>query len=222
MAFIKHVGKHNNRKVVILYRQVPGEDHMALCVYTDTLPSNFHDSIMNVLESNEGQSNESFAEVLFRNLLPDGRAILPALHQEGFIKKVQANQIIVTPTAKSSVRLDELNDILNGMATGEEATAKMKELDDNAGLVDPTTKRQKVTESTVNTSTNIDPLSDAGIAKDLFTQSERMIAEAEGLLAESARLREEAYNLDPSLNPKKANAKKKSAPKKRVATKAKA
>jgi hypothetical protein len=30
MAFMKHVGKHGDRKVCILFRQVPGEDHMCL------------------------------------------------------------------------------------------------------------------------------------------------------------------------------------------------
>ena len=27
---IKHVGKHNNQKIVILFRKVPDEGHMAL------------------------------------------------------------------------------------------------------------------------------------------------------------------------------------------------
>jgi hypothetical protein len=216
MAFLKHVGKHNNRKVVILYREVPSEEHMALLVYTDNLPSNFHDSIMNCLESNEGQSAESFSDVLFRNLLPDGRAILPALHKEGYIKKAQTNQIILTPNAKSSIRLDELNNILNGMATGKEAVQKMKEIDDNAGLVDPTAKKDKNTSDVASNT-----LSNENIANDLLAQSEKMISEANVLLAEGARLKEEAYNLNPSLKPKRA-ATKKAAPKKRVAVKAKA
>jgi len=49
-----------------------------------------------------------------------------------------------------------------------------------------------------------------------------MLAEAEGLLAEGARLREEAYNMDPTLRPKKTRSttKKKAVAKKNVATKA--
>jgi hypothetical protein len=219
MAFIKHVGKHNNRKIVILYREVPGEEHMALIAYTDTLPSSFHDSIMNNLESNEGQTAESLSDVLFRNLLPDGRSILQTMHKEGFIKKVQTNQIIVTPTSKNNIRLDELNNILNGMATGKEATEKMKELDDNAGLVNPRDKKTTVNNDPTNN--NVDTLSDESIASDLLKQSQKMAAEAEGLLAESKRLEAEAYNLNPALKPKRA-ATKKAAPKKRVAVKAKA
>jgi len=212
--FLKHIGKHNNRKVVVVYRKVPGEDHMALVSYTDNLPSNFHDSIMENLESPAGQAAEELADILFRNLLPDGRSILQAMHAEGFIKKVQTNQVILTPTAKSSARLDEINQILDDMATGEDAAKKMKDLDDNAGLVDP----NAVKNADVAVA---DPMSDAGIAHDLLAQSQKMAAEAEGLLAESKRLEAEAYNLNPALKPKRA-ATKKAAPKKRVAVKAKA
>jgi hypothetical protein len=212
--FLKHIGKHNNRKVVVVYRKVPGEDHMALVTYTDNLPSNFHDSIMENLESPAGQAAEELADILFRNLLPDGRSILQAMHAEGFIKKVQTNQVILTPTAKSSARLDEINQILDDMATGKDAAKKMKDLDDNAGLVDPTAvKNADVVVA--------DPMSDSSIAHDLLTQSQKMAAEAEGLLAESRRLEAEAYALDPALKPKRATTKK-AAPKKRVAVKAKA
>jgi hypothetical protein len=45
MAFMKHVGKHGDRKVCILFRQVPGEDHMALIIYPEVLPAHWQDSI---------------------------------------------------------------------------------------------------------------------------------------------------------------------------------
>jgi hypothetical protein len=35
---IKHVGKHNQKRVAIVYRTVPDEDHMALVVYSESLP----------------------------------------------------------------------------------------------------------------------------------------------------------------------------------------
>ena len=46
---IKHIGKHNNRKIVVVFRKVPGEDHLALVVYTDLIPTQIHDDIMKVL-----------------------------------------------------------------------------------------------------------------------------------------------------------------------------
>ena len=47
MAFVKHIGKHGDRKVAVVYRKVPGEDHMCLVTYTEVIPSHFHDSVIN-------------------------------------------------------------------------------------------------------------------------------------------------------------------------------
>ena len=55
---IKHVGKHNNKRIVVLWRQVPNEDHMALVAYSDTLPRMIHDELMRVLESPVGQNSK--------------------------------------------------------------------------------------------------------------------------------------------------------------------
>jgi len=99
---LKHIGRHGDRKVALLFREVPGEDHMCLVVYPDTLPTHIHNSIMSTLESPAGQAATNLSEVLHRNLLPDGRPQLEALHREGMIKKVPTNQVIVTPTAQSS------------------------------------------------------------------------------------------------------------------------
>ena len=49
MSFLKHVGIHQDRKVAILYRQVPNEDHMCLVIYPQVLPAPWHDAIMRVL-----------------------------------------------------------------------------------------------------------------------------------------------------------------------------
>ena len=212
MAFIKHIGKQGDRKVAIVYRQVPGEDHMCLVVYPDTLPKAFHDTVMKVIESAPGQEAQDLSDPLFRNLLPDGRPILQTLHQEGMIKKVPTNQIVVTPNASSHVRLDELNTILNGMETGDEATQKMAELDSNAGLIDPTTPAP-VTEAVT------EALDDATLAKQRIAQASTMEAEANAMIAESKRLAEEAYQLDPSLRPKKPARKKAAAKKKAPAAK---
>lgn len=139
-TMIKHVGKHNDKKVVILYRTVPGEEHMCLVAYSDLLPSHIHDSVMQVLQSNVGQSEKTFADALFRNMTKDGRNILETLHREGYIKKVQTSQVLVTPTSSSSVRLDEMNRILQEMEKGEEASKKLEDLDKNAGMKVPSKK----------------------------------------------------------------------------------
>ena len=126
---IKHVGRHNNRKVVILFKKVPGEDHMCLLVYSDQMPQLIHDQVMRTLESEVGQQAKDFADALFRQVMADGRNCLETIHKEGYMKKVPTNQVIVTPNAQSSVRLDELNNILDEMDKGEAAVKKMAELD---------------------------------------------------------------------------------------------
>jgi hypothetical protein len=130
---IKHVGKHNNKKIVLLWRKVPNEAHMALLCYSDTLPRLIHDELMRALESPIGQNAKDFSDVLFRTTMADGRNALEVLHREGFIKKVPTSQVLITPTAKSSVRLDELNNILDEMESGTEAMKRLADIDKNTG-----------------------------------------------------------------------------------------
>ena len=49
MNFVKHVGKHNNKKVVVLWNQIPGVEDMCLVTYTETLPRQYHDDLITVL-----------------------------------------------------------------------------------------------------------------------------------------------------------------------------
>ena len=118
---LKHIGKHGDRKVAIVFREVPGEEHMALVVYPDVMPVQIHDSIMKVIESPIGQQAENLGDALFRSLLSDGRAMLQTLHAEGMIKKVQAKQVTVTANASSHVNLDEMNGIIRKMKMGKDA-----------------------------------------------------------------------------------------------------
>ena len=223
MSFIKHIGKHADRKVAIIYRVVPGEEHMALVCYPDTLPKAFHNGIMSVIESDPGQQAENLADALHRNLLSDGRQILETLHREGMIKKVRTKDIVVTPNATSHVHLDELNKIMDGIGAGDEAAKKMADLDKNTGLVDPSANRapMEVVEETVDAGDTVDysDMSDTGIAKQRMQQSKNLVAEAKALNAEAKRLKEEAYDLDATLRPK--TRKKAPVPKKKAIAKKK-
>ena len=209
---LKHIGRHGDKKVVVLYRQVPGEDHMTLVVYSDLLPRIYHDAVMTCLESPVGQQAESFADALFRNMMPDGVNSLEALHKNGLIKKVPTNQVIMTPTPANSVRLDELNDILNEMKKGEEAIKRLAEMDKNAGL--STKKRRAEPEEVgVPPSSRTKPaevapsslegvLSDSDLAKSRLAQAEMMKKNAASMLAEAERLTQEAQALDPTVSTK--------------------
>jgi len=209
MAFIKHVGKHGDRKVCILFRQVPGEDHMALIIYPETLPAHWQQAVQSVLESEVAQQAEELADALHRNFLPDGRPILETLHQERMIKKVRTGDIIVTPNANSNIRLDELNKMLNEMKLGEEAIKKMAENDASRGMVPPEVKRKAEAEFKAKQAqtTPAAPfqapaqgaLSDRDLAANMLAQAKKMEMEAKQLIAEAGRMKKDAQRMDPNV-----------------------
>lgn len=211
---MKHVGKHNGKKVVILFREVPGEEHMCLVAYSELLPRLIHDELMKAVESDAGQQSNEISEVLNRSYMADGTIILQALHRNGFIKKAPCNQVLVTPNAQSSVRLDELNEILNEMKKGEDAVQRLKEIDENRGITGkakkseprevgvPSNSRSIPAEGNVSAEQYLgEVLSDADLAAQRLTQAADMKKQAAGLLAEAARLEEEASRLNTTIKP---------------------
>jgi hypothetical protein len=217
MAFMKHVGKHGDRKVCILFRQVPGEDHMALVIYPETLQAHWQQSIQTVVESDIAQQAEELADALHRNFLPDGRAILETLHQERMIKKVRTSDIIVTPTAQSNIRLDELNKMLNEMKLGDAAIKKMAQNDASRGMVAPDVKRRAEAEYKASQTQAQQPaarfqappdaaLSDRDIAANMVFQAKKMEIEAKAMIAEASRMKKDAQRMDPNVVAKQAPA----------------
>jgi hypothetical protein len=195
---------------------------------------------MKQLESPIGQNAKDFSDVLFRTIMADGRNALEVMHREGFIKKAPTSQILITPTSKSSVRLDELNKILDEMDQGEEAIKRLADIDKDAGF----TGKKKVREgrevgmppnnqSVSRTNLDVDSttsaaaylkgavsdgvLSDADIAAQRLSQAITMQKQAEQLLAEAKRLTEEAQQLSPVKNVKTPRTKKAPAAKKQTA-----
>lgn len=213
---LKHVGKHNQHRAVIVYREIPGEEHMALIVYGETLPRNVHDDLMKALESQQAQAEKDLYGVLYRTLGVDGVNILQTLHSNGWLKKVPCNQVIVTPNTSSSIRLDELNKLLKELEQGDEARKRMEDLDSQRGM--GTGAKKKPVEQEVGVPPNTRAgevqvpeagiLSDADLAAQRLTQAENMKRQAEQLLAEAKRLETEAKELTPTKNVKTTRAKK--------------
>jgi len=209
---LKHIGRHGDRKVAILFREVPNEEHMCLVIYPDTLPTHIHNSIMSTLESAPGQAATQLSEVLHRNLLPDGRGQLEALHKEGMIKKVPTAQIIVTPTSQSSVKLDEMNKIIREMESGDAALKRLQDIDKNTGFVDPAQKRKAEAEykrsqerSTVTPpvaplmASSNGALDDKTLAHNMLAQAKRMEVEAKSMISEAARMKKDAQRMYPGV-----------------------
>lgn len=186
-------------------------DHMCLVIYPEILPAHWHDAIMRVLESDVGQQAEEFADALHRNFLPDGRNILETLHREGMMKKANTEQVIMTPNTNSTIRLDELNKMLNEMKMGEEAVRRMAEIDKNRGLVDAPTKRAAEQAFKESRGAQTPPmpqaragadsfLNDHDLANNMLAQAQRMEADAKGLLSEAARMKKDAERMYPGVN----------------------
>ena len=195
MKLIKHVGRHNSKKAVILWREIPDTADMCLLVYTEKLPRTYHDDLIRVLESPEGQNAKELNEVCHRTLMNDGRNLLTVLHREGWIKKAPTNQVIITPTPQSNVRLDELNTLLRKMGDGADATRRMAEIDSQAGVKDPNKKPAKVAEIPDVSVYADGVVTDGELAKQRVAQANKMRAEAKGLIAEAKRLETEAKTL---------------------------
>lgn len=202
MSFLRHVGKIGDRKVAILFREVPGEPHMALVAYTETLNQHIHDPMMACIEGQIGQSTENLADALNRTYTKDGKIILQVLHAEGMIKRIQTEQVMVTPNPTTKIKLSELNKILDEMQQGEKAVERLRELDASRGLQDPADVARRLRgdkTDVVDTQRGLQAqdgaLGDSFLANNLLQQAQRMAAEAKGLLAESARLEKEANEM---------------------------
>jgi hypothetical protein len=169
---------------------------------------------MKALESPIGQNAKEFSDVLFRTTMADGQNCLEALHRAGLIKKVPTSQVLITPTNSSSVRLDELNGILDEMSKGEEAIAKLAEIDADRGMTGkrrpaelkevgqpPNSRARAQVEGTMSAGefvSTADVLDDSTLATQRLAQATKMKAEAQSLLVEAARLEQEAAQLIPT------------------------
>lgn len=114
MVDLKHVGriKKTGRKCLVAYRTLPGDAYSCLVIPTENLEESQHDSLIQLVESSAAQSAFELHEVLARAKFPDGSTMLPSLHVGGRLVKISTSEIEMTPNFQSSIRLDELNQLI--------------------------------------------------------------------------------------------------------------
>lgn len=190
---LKHVGRmvKNKRKVVVAYRVVPGDADSCIVVTTENLMAEEHDALMKAVESDAGQTAYEFAELMARTRLPDGRNMLVGFHTTGKMIKMATNEIEMTPDSKTSIRLDELNQLV--------ATQKGVSVEDLA--IQPNNQSAPATsvETPQVEEAAVEPLQ---AATDGVLTDEQLAAQyrsqADALYKEAKRLREQAEELAPT------------------------
>ena len=180
MAELKHVGRSikDQRKCAVAYRVVPNEADNCLVVFTDTLDSPDHQTLMKLIESNAGQNAGELADAMFRTRLSDGRNMLVQFDRMGKLQKVPTSQIELTPNTTSSIPLNELNQIV-----AEQQGVTVADLAAKAGEAtqETTDAPAPVVEATPETTQTSEVLTDEDLAAQYRSQADALYKEAKAL-----------------------------------------
>ena len=108
---LKHIGRITNTgvKVLVVFRTLPGESNMALVLPVANLPDHYHDSIMDMVVTDQAQDAFELGELMFIRSFTDGRPMLQAMQADGRLQKVATDQITMTPNPNDSILLANLN-----------------------------------------------------------------------------------------------------------------
>lgn len=181
MDIIRHVGKvvNTDQRCVVAFMQIPNREDHALVIPTDNLPPRYEQAVMDLLTTNEGQTEETFANVLSRHLMPDTReTILESLHNTGKLVAVPVNNIVMLPRPNQPVKLNFILEQL-GRLTQQQVPNQFA-----AEKFNPHTANQRADQSE----------NARAIARNL-------LVEAEMLETEAKKKRDLAYAQDASLRP---------------------
>jgi hypothetical protein len=202
---LKHIGRINNTgaKVLVVFRTLPGESNTALVLPVSNLPDHYHDSIMEMVVTDQAQEAFELGEMMFIRSFTDGRPMLQAMQADGRLQKVSTDRVTMTPNPNDSILLSDLNVLI--------AEQKNCTIDDLYTFVSGAPKKSDTKVEDIvkvkDLAPNVDPdipapiraqasttetLSDKDIAKSLRSQADAMYKEA-------ARLRKEAEDLDPTV-----------------------
>lgn len=184
---MKHVGTYGGKPCVVVFRELPEDRESALIISSNTLEGQLHDDVMSVIDSHEAQSAQEVSEVLHRRRLSDGENMLSALHARGKLQKVPVSMVELTPAPNQSVPLGDINREIRKITEG----------------TNPPLITEANSEPTAAPQTAAPTGEPSDIAKNLLTQASLLEQDAKALVEDAEKKRNEAYDLDPSLRPKK-------------------
>lgn len=173
MTMVKHVGvvENTGTRCVVVFREVPGEPDNCLVVGSDTLPDVYHEGIMKLVESDEGQQSGDIGELMSRRYFADGKNMLETLHNSKLLQKLPSRLVMLTPNRGTAIKLSEVNKLVRDQASSKPQTTEI-----------------------VN-----EPAIEQDTAKQMLNRAEVLEAQVAQMQAEAQRLKEDAYSLDPSL-----------------------
>ena len=187
--------KHNDAKVCVVYRTLPGDAHSALVVGTSSLSDQYHNALMQVIESQDGQQANELGDALSTRYFPDGSNMLEQLHLTGKLVKVATDKVWMTPTPSDQLSLDELN-----LMIAEQKGVALDDLSIKAEM--PHVEKQgaeeiKLEEITITNSKEEDNVSilTENLTENMSARDYR--SQADKLYKEASRLRKLADELDP-------------------------
>jgi hypothetical protein len=202
MAMTKHVGRliSTGKKVAVIFRYMHDDEGNitdkthALAVDTDALPNMWADAFMEAVLSSEGQDTINFYEVCMRKTLPDGRFILPALVEEGRMRRIRTNDIMMEPDHQVRIPLNELNENLEMIERGEPEPSGTLSSADAVKVVD----QREATGANETLGNN-----------EQETRAYQLRAQANMLRSDAEKMEEEAQMLHPvEVKPKRGRPKK--------------
>jgi len=205
MDEIKHVGrlKKNQRKVVVAYRVIPGENppKNSLVIDTATLSDADHDTLIKTVEGNSAQTAFEFAEVMARTQLSDGANMLARFHSTGKLQPMPMTEVEMTPNTATTIGLDELNKIIadqRGVTISDLALKDPNELPEGTTMTEagsvsempkPTNPNVVAEAKAANLQAPTDGvLTDADLAAKYRSDADRLYKEAKALRAQAEEL----------------------------------
>ncbi len=206
MAETKHVGrlKANQRRVVVAYRVIPGEETPtnSLVIDTASLSDADHDTLIKTVEGSAGQEAFEFAEVMARTTLSDGSNMLANFHSNGKLTKVPMNQVEMLPNPNYTIGLDELNKVIADQKGTTIAGLAMKdpnELPEGTTVTEAGSVNEMPATTTVQAeaqAASIQAPDNAALTDEQLAASYR--SQADSMFKEAKRLREQAEELVPT------------------------
>ena len=179
MEILRHIGKmaSTDRRLVVVYMQIPGREDHALVVDSDALHPKYHDELMQLVKG-EGQKFPVLADLLGRRILSyTNQDMLTSLHQAGKLDAVPVKNVIMLPQPNQAIPLVKLIELMNA-ANGKAPVAPVAE----ENLENRVIENQNIDRNNAQ-----------------YQIAANILEEAKMLEAEAKRKRETAYNTYPPL-----------------------